>query len=402
MMSSQPVKAPRPRRLLIVGAIALLVAGAIAANGLISRARGKQELVQWTNAQAVPTVALAQIARGEAAQSLILPGNIQPYNKAAIYARVNGYLKSWNQDIGAHVKAGDVLATIDAPDLDQQFAQAKATLVSAKANYDIAVVTANRYDILVKKQAVSQQLADQANADAAAKKAIMDADEANVAQLEAMEDFKKIVAPFDGIVTARNTDIGALIIAGSTTGLELFQVSDLSHVRIYVQVPQAYSANLAAGLKATFDMPQYPGQKFDATLVTTSNAMNATSRSMLVELQADNSDGKLLSDTYCRVNFQIPSDPNMVRIPATALIPANRGAQVAVLSDGNKVAFKPVQLGRDFGDSVEVTAGLASQDRVIDSPPETLQSGDVVQLAAATPSPSTTRAGTPTPPNTGK
>jgi RND family efflux transporter MFP subunit len=402
MMSSQPVKTPRPRRLLIVGAIALLVAGAIAANGLISRARGKQELVQWTNAQAVPTVALAQIARGEAAQSLILPGNIQPYNKAAIYARVNGYLKSWNQDIGAHVKAGDVLATIDAPDLDQQFAQAKATLASAKANYDIAVVTANRYDILVKKQAVSQQLADQANADAAAKKAIMGADEANVAQLEAMEDFKKIVAPFDGIVTARNTDIGALIIAGSTTGLELFQVSDLSHVRIYVQVPQAYSANLAAGLKATFDMPQYPGQKFDATLVTTSNAMNATSRSMLVELQADNSDGKLLSDTYCRVNFQIPSDPNMVRIPATALIPVNRGAQVAVLSDGNKVALKPVQLGRDFGDSVEVTAGLASQDRVIDSPPETLQSGDVVQLAAATPSPSSTQAGTPTPPNTGK
>jgi len=401
-MSSQPVKTPRPRRLLIVGAIALCVAGAIAANGLIGRARGKQELVQWTNAQAVPTVALAQITHGDAGQSLILPGNIQPYNKAAIYARVNGYLKSWNKDIGAQVKAGDVLALIDAPDLDQQYVQAKATLASAKANYDIAVITANRYDILVKKQAVSQQIADQANADEAAKKAIMDADDANVAQLEAMEDYKKIVAPFDGIVTARNTDIGALIIAGSTTGLELFQVSDLSHVRIYVQVPQAYSANLAAGLKATFDMPQYPGQKFDATLVTTSNAMNATSRSMLVELQADNPDGKLLSDTYCRVNFQIPSDPNLIRIPATALIPVNRGAQVAVLGDGNKVVLKPVQLGRDFGDSVEVTAGLGPQDKVIDSPPETLQSGDVVQLAAATPSPPATQAGTPLAPGTGK
>jgi len=390
MMSSKPVKPPRPRRLLIVGLLALLAAGTIAANGLFSRARSKQDLVQWTNAQAVPTVALAQIARGEAAQSLILPGNIQPYNKAAIYARVDGYLKSWNKDIGAQVKADDVMALIDAPDLDQQFAQAKATLASAKANYDIAVVTANRYDILVKKQAVSQQVADQANADVAAKKAIMDADEANVAQLEAMEDYKKIVAPFDGIVTARNTDIGALIIAGSTAGLELFQISDLSRVRIYVQVPQAYSANLAAGLKATFDMPQYPGRKFDATLITTSHAMNATSRSMLVELQADNSDGKLLGDSYCRVNFQIPSDPNMVRIPATALISVNRGAQVAVLGDGNKVVFKPVQLGRDFGDSVEVTAGLPPQDRVIDSPPETLQNGDVVQLAAATPSPSPT------------
>src|ERR1700680_5014434 len=158
MMSSQPVKTPRPRRLLIVGTIGLLAAGAIAANGLISRARSKQDLVQWTNAQAIPTVAIAQIARGDAGQSLILPGNVQPYNKAAIYARVNGYLKSWNKDIGAHVKAGDVLATIDAPDLDQQFAQAKATLASAKANYDIAAITANRSGILVKKQAISQQL----------------------------------------------------------------------------------------------------------------------------------------------------------------------------------------------------------------------------------------------------
>jgi RND family efflux transporter MFP subunit len=398
-MSSQPIKTPRPRRLFMVGAIALLAAGAIAANGLISRARGKQDLVQWTTAQAVPTVALAQIAHSDTGRTLILPGNIQPYNKAAIYARVNGYLKSWNKDIGAQVKAGDVLATIDAPDLDQQFAQAKATLASAKANYDIAVITANRYGILVKKQAISQQMADQATADAAAKKAVMDADAANVAQLEAMEDYKKIVAPFDGIVTARNTDIGALIIAGSTAGLELFQVSDLSQVRIYVQVPQAYSANLAAGLKATFDMPQYPGQKFDATLVATSNAMNVTSRSMLVELQADNSGGKLFSDTYCRVNFQIPSDPNMMRIPATALIPVNRGAQVAVLGDGNKVELKPVQLGRDFGDSVEITAGLAPQDLVIDSPPETLQSGDVVQLAAAAPSPPSAQAGGSTPPS---
>jgi RND family efflux transporter MFP subunit len=400
-LMTPPQSGKTRRRLLIVGTIALTVAGAIVANGLFSRARSKQELVQWTNSQAIPTVALAPITRSDAGQSLILPGNIQPYNKAAIYARVNGYLKSWNKDIGAHVKAGEVLATIDAPDLDQQFAQAKATLASAKANYDIAEITANRYGILVKKQAISQQLADQATADQAAKKAIMDADEANVQQLEAMEDFKKIVAPFDGIVTARNTDIGALIIAGSTAGLELFQVSDLSRVRIYVQVPQAYSANLAAGLKATFDLPQFPGRKFDAALVTTSNAMNATSRSMLVQLQADNSDGKLLGDTYCRVNFQIPSDPNTLRIPATALIPVNRGVQVAFLGADNKVALKSVQLGRDFGDSVEVTAGLAPQDRVIDSPPETLQSGDEVQLAAVTPSSSSTPAGAPTSPNAG-
>ena len=400
-MSQQSVKTPRLRRLLLVGIIVAVAAGSIAVNGLISRHRTNQDLVKWSNAQAIPTVALAQLVHGDAAQMLILPGDIQPLNKAAIYARVNGYLKSWQQDIGAHVKAGQVLATIEAPDLDQQLAQARATLASAKANYDIAVITANRDDILAKKQALSQEIADQTAADAAAKKAIMDADEANVRQLEAMESFKQITAPFDGIVTARNTDIGALINAGSTAGQQLFEVSDLHRVRIYVEVPQAFSADLRPGLKATFEMPQYPGQKFDATLVTTSNAINATSRSMLVQLQADNSEGKLFGGTYCRVDFQIPGDPNMVRIPATALMPINRGAQVAVLDDSNKVVLKSIQLGRDFGDSVEVTAGLAPQDRVIDSPPETLQNGDTVQLATATASSTSTQTGPPAAPTTG-
>src|SRR3989442_8078620 len=185
-MSSHPLKTLTPRQLLLVGIIALLAAGAIAANGLISRARNKQDLVQWTNAQAVPTVALAKLVRGDVEQRLILPGGIQPYSKATIYARVNGYLKNWNKDIGAQVKAGEVLASIEAPDLDQQLAQARATLASAKASYDIAVLTANRYGVLVKKQAIALQAADQAAADAAAKKAIMDANEANVKQLQAM------------------------------------------------------------------------------------------------------------------------------------------------------------------------------------------------------------------------
>ena len=396
-MSSQSFEMPSRRRLLLAGVIALVAAGAIVATGLVSRARSREALAQWTNAQAVPTVALAQLSRGDTGQSLILPGNIQPYNKAAIYARVSGYLHAWNKDIGAQVKAGEVLATIDAPDLDQQLAQARATLASAKANHDIAAITANRNDILVKKQIVAQQAADQTTADAAAKQAIMDADAANVRQLEAMQSFKQIVAPFDGVVTARNTDVGALINAGSAAGQELFEVSDLHRVRIYVQVPQAYAADLRPGLKATFEMPQYPGRKFDATLVTTSNAMNATSRTMQVELQADNADGTLLGGSYCQVEFHIPGDPNMVRVPATALLPVDRGAQVAVLGDGNKVVLKSIRLGRDFGDSVEVTAGLAPQDRVIDSPPETLRSGDAVQLAAATPSPTAAQVEASTP-----
>jgi RND family efflux transporter MFP subunit len=399
-MSSEPVKTPKRRRLLLVGIIALVAAGAIAANGLFSRARSNQDLAQWTNAQAVPTVALVQPAPGTAGQSLILPGNIQPFNKAAIYARVSGYLKSWQQNIGAHVTAGQVLASIDTPDLDQQLDQAKADLANATANEKLAAVTADRYRILVKPQFVSKQMMDDKAGAAAATKAIADSAQANVRRLEAMETFKSVVAPFDGVVTLRNTDVGALINAGSTAGQELFEVSDLHRVRIFVQVPQAFSADLRPGLKATFEMPQYPGRKFDATLVTTSNAMNAMSRSMLVELQTDNPDGVLFGGAYCRVEFQIPGNANTVRLPATALMPVNRGVQVAVLGDGGKVVLKSIQLGRDFGDSVEVTAGLTPQDRVIDSPPETLRNGDAVQLAAAAPSTSA-QAATPTPPTKG-
>jgi RND family efflux transporter MFP subunit len=383
-MSSAPAQIPSRRRLVLIGAAALVLAGAVAATGIIQRADSARDVAQWTDKQVVPTVALAKLERGDAHQTLTLPGSIQPYNKASLYARVNGYLKSWSKDIGAHVKAGEVLATIDAPDLDQQLAQANATLASAKANYDIAVITANRYDILAKKQALSQQLADQSAADAAAKKAVMDANVANVRQLEAMQSFKQIVAPFDGVVTARNTDIGALINSGST-GQPLLEVSDLHRVRIYVHVPQAYSAQVHPGLQATFEMPQYPGQQFDATVVTMSNAMDVSSRSMLVELQADNAEGKLFGGAYSQVHFQLPGDPNMVRVPATALVAVNSGAQVAVLGNDNTVSLKQVRLGRDFGDSVEVVAGLSPADRVIDSPPETVQGGDVVQLAAATP-----------------
>jgi RND family efflux transporter MFP subunit len=387
-MSREPIKTPSRRRLVLIGATALAVAVGIAAAGIIQRAHSERAVAQWTDKQVVPTVALAKLLQGDAHQTLTLPGSIQPYNKASLYARVNGYLKTWSKDIGAHVKAGEVLATIDAPDLDQQLAQANATLASAKANYDIAVITANRYDILARKQALSQQLADQSAADAAAKKAVMDANAANVRQLEAMQSFKQIVAPFDGVVTARNTDIGALINSGST-GQPLLEVYDLHRVRIYVRVPQAYSAQVHPGLQATFEMPQYPGQPFDATVVTTSNALDVSSRSMLVELQADNSDGKLFGGAYTQVHFQLPGDPSMVRVPATALVSVDHGAQVAVLDTDSKVTLKPVQLGRDFGDSVEVVAGLSPADRVINSPPETLQAGEVVQLAATPPSSST-------------
>jgi RND family efflux transporter MFP subunit len=352
--------------------------------GFANRAQSKQEVVQWTSAQAIPTVALAQLTPGGTHQTLTLPGNIQPYNRAAIFARVNGYVKSWDHDIGSSVKAGQVLATIDAPDLDQQLSQANATLASVKANEHFATLTANRNNILVQKQIVAQQLADQTAADAAAKKAVVDANEANVRQLEAMQSFKTLAAPFDGVVTARNVELGALISSGGS-GQPLFEVSDLHRVRIYVQVPQSFSAGLVPGVKATFEMPQYPGAQFDATLSHVSKSMNATSHTMQVELQADNAAGKFFAGSYCNVHFEIPTDPNLVKIPSTALVTGNQGTQVATVDSNGKVVLKSVQLGRDLGDSVEVLAGLSASDRIINNPAETLAAGDTVHVAAATP-----------------
>jgi RND family efflux transporter MFP subunit len=383
-MPTEDIKPPSRRSLLTAAIATVLGAGAVLCNGFIDRAQSKQEVVQWTNTQAVPTVALAQRVPGSSHQTLTLPGNIQPFNRAAIYARVNGYVKSWDHDIGSPVKAGEVLATIDAPDLDQQLSQAKATLASVKANEQIAALTANRNDILLQKQIVAQQLADQTTADATAKEAVVDANEANVRQLEAMQSFKTLAAPFDGVVTARNVELGMLISSGGS-GQPLFEVSDLHRVRIYVQVPQSFSAGLAPGMKATFEMPQYPGVQFDATLSHISKAMNASSHSMQVELQADNAAGKFFGGSYCNVHFEMPTDANLVNIPSTALVTGNQHTQVATLDSNDKVVLKTVQLGRDLGDSVEVTAGLSPSDRIIDNPPETLAAGDTVRLAAAAP-----------------
>jgi RND family efflux transporter MFP subunit len=383
-MSSEDIKPPSKRSLITAAAGAALLAGVVVGYGFVDRAQSKQEVVQWTNTQTIPTVALAQIIPGSSHQTLTLPGNIQPFNKAAIFARVNGYVKSWDHDIGSPVKAGQALATIDAPDLDQQLSQAKATLASVRANLQIASLTADRNNILLKKQIVAQQLADQTTADAVAKEAVVDANEANVRQLEAMQSFKTLAAPFDGVVTARNVEIGQLISPGGS-GPPLFEVSDLHRVRVFVQVPQSFSAGLVPGLKATFEMPQYPGVQFDATVSHISRSINATSHSMQVELQADNAAGKFFGGSYCNVHFEIPADANVVTIPSTALVTGNRGTQVATLDSSDKVVLKQVQLGRDLGDSVEVVSGLSPSDRIINNPPETVAAGDTVRVAAATP-----------------
>lgn len=380
-MKPDTIKSPSGRSLIVTASVAVLAATIVLGYGFVDRASSTQQITQWTIAQAEPSVSLAKFVAGSPQQILTLPGNIQPLNKAAIYARVNGYVQKWTHDIGSPVKAGDTLAVIDAPDLDQQLGQAKATLASAKANEQIAVLTANRNAILVQKQIVAQQLADQTQADSKAKKAVVDANEANVGQLEAMQSFKTLTSPFDGVVTARNIELGMLISSGGA-GQALFEVSDLHRVRIFVQVPQSFVAGLAPGVKATFDMPQFPGVQFDAVVAHISHAIEATSHSMEVELQADNSAGKFFGGSYCTVHFNLPTDPNLVTIPSTALIAGSQSKQVAVVGADDKVILKTVQLGRDLGDSVEVTAGLATSDRLIDSPAETLLAGDTVRIAA--------------------
>lgn len=382
-MSDDSIKRPNTRLLSAVGILAVVVAGGIVAFGIMGREDHTRALAVWSADNALPTVALADVSRGLQGDAVSLPGTIQPYYRAEIFSRVTGYLKSWSTDIGARVKAGEVMAVIDTPDLDQQILQAKADLATAEANARLSDLTARRWKALLSSKSVAQQAVDEKVGDAQAKAALVNAAKANLGRLQALAAFTKITAPFDGIVTARKTDIGALINAGSA-GKELFEVADLDKVRLYVQVPQAYSAAIQPGQAADFSVPEYPGVVFHAAVASISHAMDAASRSMLVELQADNSDGKLFAGSFCQVSFKLDQNPNVAVVPATALVATDKGSELALLGANDTVTLQPVRLGHDFGDSVEVIAGLAPSDRVIDNPPETLQNGDKVQLATKT------------------
>jgi RND family efflux transporter MFP subunit len=286
----------------------------------------------------------------------------------------------WYKDIGAHVTAGDLLATIETPDLDQELAQAKADLAVAQANDRLAEVTAERWQKLLKSDAVSVQEVDVKAGDAAAKRASVEAAQAAVARLQAQEAFKRIVAPFDGIITSRRTDVGALINAGSGVGPELFAVADVHRMRVYVRVPQAESAGIATGMQATLSLPQYPDRTFPAMVRTTAKAIDPASNTMLVELAADNADGALTPGTFADVHFQLPPEPDIVRIPTSALLFRAGGLKVATVGAGGKAVIKPVRAGRDLGSEVEVLSGLEPSDAVINSPPDSLLAGEEVRV----------------------
>jgi RND family efflux transporter MFP subunit len=312
-----------------------------------------------------------------------LPGRLEAYSQAQLYARVSGYLKVWNADIGASVKAGDVLAEIDAPDIDQQIMQAEAELASAKANSTLADATLQRGQQLINSGAESKQDLDQRAADASNKQGLVNSAQANLDRLRVLEKYKRIVAPFDGLVTARNTDLGALINAGNGGGPPLFVVSDTSKLRVYVNVPQSYVPNIRIGTKANISVPEYPDRQFPATVEASAQAVDAASGTTRMLLIVDNANGALMSGAFANVSFDMPHPEVAINVPASALIFDRSGLHVATVDNDNRVLLKQVLISRDLGKVVEIGSGLTAADRVIENPPDGIASGDQVRIAGA-------------------
>lgn len=376
---SQP---QRLRALKSAGAVAILVAAGVVSGGIFSRVHARQELTAWTQAQAIPTVVTVTPQHTAASQSLVLPGRLAAFVNAPIYARVSGYLHAWYADIGTQVKAGQLLGLIDTPDLDEQLQQAKADLQNSIANEKLAATTARRWTEMLKQDSVSQQEADEKTADLLARQATVEANEANVRRLEALESFKRITAPFDGVVTARKTDVGALIDAGSGNGPELFAVSDAHQLRVYVSVPQSESAAIHPGMTATLTVPERPDMRFDAKLVDTDHAITPSSGTLLVQLAVDNRAGLLFPGEYTEVHLALAGNAHGLMIPASALIFRQSGLQVAVADAQGHVQLRHVSIGTDLGTQVEIASGLQPDDRVIDNPPDSLAQGDAVRVAS--------------------
>jgi RND family efflux transporter MFP subunit len=376
-----------PRRWLIPALVAL-AAVLVLIFGIRSRVRAETTLRAVTDQMAVPSVSVVAPKHTAPTTKIILPGNMQPFISSPIYARTDGYLKKWYFDIGAHVKAGELLAVIQTPEVDEQLSQVRSTLNTAQANLELAQITRDRYQSLLKKHAVAQQDVDNAVGTYTANKAIVDADMANVRHYEALVSFEKVYAPFDGVITARNTDIGDLINSGSNTAprTDLFDIAQTRTLRVYVNVPEEYSQGIKPGQTvAEVALAEFPDKRFPGKLVRTSEAINATTRTLLVEVDLDNPSGNLLSGSYAEVHLNIPAQNSTYLFPVSALIFRSDKLQVGVVRSG-KVALTDVTPGHDFGDQIEIVAGLKADDQVILNPPDSLVSGqDVTIVQAALP-----------------
>ena len=383
-MSSRESSVPafEPRRLRWAGIVAAVVVIAIVIAGITSRAVSEGNVREWTDRQAVPTVAVITPSADGTAATLDLPGRLEATSRAPLYARVSGYLKNWKVDIGAKVKAGQLLAEIEAPDVEQQLLQAQADLASAEANAALAASTSKRWQSMLGTDAVSRQEVEEKSGDLAAKRALANAQRANVERLKTMQGFTRIVAPFDGVVTARDTDVGALISAGGG-GRELFVVSDIRRLRVYVNVPQVFAGNLAPGTEATISVPEHAGKTYTATVESASGAVNVATGTTLIQLSVDNAAGELLPGGYANVNFALAQDTALLRIPASALIFDQNGTYVAAIDAGNHVVLKPVTIARDHGATIEIATGIVASDRVIETPPDGIAAGSLVRVVTA-------------------
>jgi RND family efflux transporter MFP subunit len=341
-------------------------------------------LKTWTHETEIPTVALIKPISGGKGQSLILPGTLQAYYDAQLYSRVPGYVHAWYKDIGARVKKGDVLALVDTPELDQQISQARADVAAARSAEKLSAVTAERWNSLLPLDAVSKQDAEEKNTDLASKASATKSAQANLDRLLAMKQFARIVAPFDGVVTKRTVDVGALVSAGPVSnGEPLFAVSDIHDLRVYVSVPQSYSAQIVPGMRVSLTVPEYPGKSFPAKLVSTSNAISTQSSTLLVEFEVDNAAGLLKPGDYAQVSMGLPGGGSHLRLPASTLMFRSEGLRVATVGANNRIVMKPISIETDLGTQVIVAAGLSAGDRVVDNPPDSLGNGDEVRVEGA-------------------
>ena len=357
----------------------------MAAWGIFTRLQARDALARTASAAAVTIVNVVKPHHGEGGNDLVLPGDVQAFKDAPIYARTNGYLKRWYADIGKQVKAGDVLAEIETPEVDAQYRQAKADVATAEANFKLAQITAKRYQELRKTGLVAAQDVDNAQGDADAKSAQLESARQNLQRLEQLESFNRVTAPFDGVVTARRIDIGALVTQGNNSGQELFHMTATNRLRIYVQVPQAYADLIQPGMVAELSFPERPDRRFTAKVVSTARAIDGTTRTLLTELEADNSKGELLPGSFVQVHLQLPAGVSRWRLPSNTLLFRADGLHVAAVGADNRVALKEVQIGRDYGSEIEILSGVGADDRIIVNPPDSLISGTPVRISAVAP-----------------
>jgi RND family efflux transporter MFP subunit len=382
--AGRPETTPRRSRGALIVVVLIIAAAALsAAWGIAGRERALADLTRETREMAIVTVAVTQPARGTAAEQVTLPGNIQPFTDAAIFARTTGYLKARHADIGSRVKTGQILAEIDTPEIDQQLLQARADLASARANAKLAQTTADRYQDLIKTDSVSRQDLDNATGSLEAKQAAVLSADANVKRLEELQKFRVILAPFDGVITARNTDIGALIGSGSGAK-ELFHIAAVDRLRIYVSVPQMYSSAIHTGTEADIEIQNLPGRTFKGRLSRTAQSIDASTRTLLAEIDLDNPGGVILPGSFAQVRLGLPTDAATFRLPVNTLIFRSEGMRVGVVKNG-VVSLVPVTLGRDFGTTVEIVSGLKGGESVVVNPPDSLADGQAVTVAAPEP-----------------